>query len=146
MRLADLYRPETPAALLRFAVGGALSIGVSLGVTALLHEVFAVSEPIAAAVGLGCTVVVNFIFLRYVVFVGADTTLLRQLALFLGSSGIFRLFEYGAFLVLHLWLGIGYLIALPGVRVLSFFIKFVVYDRIVFARPAARHADPDQSH
>ena len=69
-------------ALLRFAAGGVLSAGVTLSVTAVLHEVFAVPEPKAAAIAMLAALSVNYVFLRYVAFRGTHIPWQRQLVLF----------------------------------------------------------------
>lgn len=124
----------TLSSLVRFGAGGVLSFATTYGVTALLHERFAVSEHIAAAAGFIAALFVNFFFLRHFVFRGEHMALRRQLVLFLGSTGAFRAVEYLAFLVLNVWLHMSYRIALPAVLVSSFLLKFIVYDRYVFAR------------
>ena len=93
---------DTWSALFRFGAGGILSFGTTYGVTALLHEAFQVSEHIAAAAGFLAALIVNFFFLRHVVFRSAHIAPGRQLALFLGSTGVFRAIEYVAFLVLNI--------------------------------------------
>jgi len=123
--------------LLRFAAGGLISAPIAIGVTALLHETFAVSEPLAAAGGLGTALVVNFFVLRHLVFASTLTPILRQLSMFLASSGVFRGFEYLGFLLLNVLLNVPYLIALVAVLGVSFILKFLVYDKLVFARVAA---------
>jgi putative flippase GtrA len=120
-------------ALGRFFVGGVVSVGVTLAATALLHELAEVPEPVAAAIGLATALVVNFLVLRFFAFRGTGMPLGKQLLMFLGSSGVFRALEYGAFYVLH-WLGVYYLLALVIVLGGSFIVKFLVYDRFVFAR------------
>ena len=78
-------RDKWPA-LLRFAAGGVLSAGVTLGVTALLHEVFGFPEPQAAALAMLAALSVNYAFLRYVAFRGTQLPWRRQLVLFLASD------------------------------------------------------------
>jgi len=128
-------RDKWPA-LLRFAAGGVLSAGVTLGVTALLHEVFAFPEPKAAAFAMLAALSVNYVFLRYVAFRGTQLPWRRQLALFLASTGVFRGVEYLAFLAINVWLGVHYLLALMGVLGTSFLLKFLVYEGWIFARRA----------
>jgi putative flippase GtrA len=123
-------------ALGRFFAGGVVSVGVTLAVTALLHEFAAVPERIAAAIGLVTALVVNFAVLRFFAFRGTGVPLGRQLPMFLASSGVFRGLEYGGFFVLH-WLGVHYLLALVMVLGVSFIVKFLVYDKLVFARERA---------
>jgi putative flippase GtrA len=120
--------------LIRFAAGGVLSSAVTLGVTALLREVFGIREAIAAAVGLASAMLVNFVFLRHFVFASRATPIARQLAMFLTSNGVFRAFEYLGFLVVLGMLDLHYLLSLLLVLGVSFLFKFVVYERLVFTR------------
>ena len=117
----------------RFAAGGLVSAPLAIGVTALLHEIFGVGPETAAAFGLLAAMTTNFIVLRYFVFAGTSLRLLRQLGMFLASSGVFRGIEYIGFLILN-GIGVQYLIAMVTVLGLSFLLKFLVYDKLVFAR------------
>jgi putative flippase GtrA len=119
--------------ILRFAAGGVLSSGVTLGVTALLREIFGVREAIAAAVGLASAMLVNFLFLRHFVFASRATPIPRQLTMFLTSNGVFRVLEYLGFLVVIRLLDLHYLLSLLLVLGASFLLKFLVYERFVFA-------------
>ena len=131
--LQRLLKKVNVAALIRFFVGGLLSVGVTLGVTAFLHEVNGVREQTAAAFGFVCALVTNFLFMRLYVFRGTKVPLLRQLALFLASSGVFRCLEYAGFYLTHA-AGVHYLLALVLVLGCSFILKFFVYEKLVFAR------------
>jgi len=126
--------PVRLAALFRFGIGGLLSSAVAVGITALLHEAGEWDERVAAAAGLAAALVVNFGVLRYYVFRGTHVPFTSQLVRFLGSSGIFRMLEYGAFLLLAAFTGIHYLVTLVLVLGVSFGLKFFVYDSWVFSR------------
>jgi putative flippase GtrA len=138
MRGLDRLKSFDKRALARFLAGGVASTVVTLGTTAALHEIAAIPELIAAAVGLAASLVVNFAVLRLFVFRGTDIPLGRQAMMFLGSSGVFRGLEYSGFFVLHL-LGVHYLVGLVLVLGSSFVVKFFVYEKLVFSRkPEAR--------
>jgi putative flippase GtrA len=127
--------------MFRFAAGGVLSSAVTLGVTALFREVFGIRESIAAAAGLASAMVVNFLFLRHVVFASGATPISRQLTMFLASNGVFRVLEYLGFLVVIGMLNVHYLLALIMVLGVSFLFKFLVYERFVFShRDSATNA------
>jgi putative flippase GtrA len=121
------------AALTRFFIGGVLSVAVTLGVTAFMHEVSGFHERVAAAAGFLCAFITNFMFTRFYVFRGTEVPMLRQLIMFAGSSGGFRLLEYGGFLITNA-VGVHYLLALLLVMGCSFILKFFVYEKLVFAR------------
>jgi putative flippase GtrA len=121
-------------ALFRFGIGGLLSSGVAVGMTAILHELASLSQPLAAALGLVSAMVVNFLMLRYFIFRGTHLPVVRQSLTFLASSGLFRGLEYVAFLLVNAISGTHYLIALVLVLGGSFILKFIVYEGWVFAR------------
>lgn len=127
--LADRAR-----ALARFAAGGIASAAVVLGVSAGLVESGVASERVAAACGLATSFVVNFLVLRHFVFRGTERPVLRQAAEFAASSGVFRTFEYLAFLAIHAFLPLNYLVSLVLVLGTSFGLKFLWYERRVFSR------------
>lgn len=122
------------ASLARFAIGGVVSSSVVLGVSALLREAGSVDERVAAAIGLATSLVVNFNVMRYFVFRGSAQPLLRQWFEFLASSGVFRGFEYVAFLFVNAFFGVHYLLALLLVLGASFLLKFIWYEGWVFRR------------
>ena len=122
------------ASLARFALGGVLSSAVVLGVSALLSELGSVDERVAAAIGLASSLVVNFNVMRHFVFRGNQQPLVRQWLEFLASSGVFRGFEYVAFLVVNTVFHVHYLLALLLVLGTSFILKFIWYEGWVFRR------------
>jgi putative flippase GtrA len=132
--MAKLFTKERLGSLVRFGLGGLLSSGVAMGTTATLHELGSASEQVAAAVGLVCALVVNFIVLRYFIFRGTQMPIVSQLLTFIASSGFFRGIEYLGFLVINAIPGVHYLVALIIVLGGSFLLKFVVYEGWVFAR------------
>ena len=132
--ISSLLRRFKPMTLVRFAAGGVISSGVTLGTTAFLHEITGLRETVAAGFGLAAALVVNFLLLRLYVFRGTQRSFSAQLAMFLGSSGVFRAIEYAAFLLVHATLDLHYLVGLILVLGSSFLLKFVVYEGWVFAR------------
>ena len=132
-------------ALLRFGMGGLLSSGVAISVTAALHELGFLTERVAAAAGLAAALIVNFLVLRYFVFRGTRLPFARQLLLFLGSSGVFRGLEYLGFLLVSGVFGMHYLLALVVVLGVSFILKFAVYEGWVFVRSAGPHTSDHQT-
>jgi putative flippase GtrA len=134
--LRKLIQKFNVAALIRFFVGGLLSVGVTAGVTTFLHEIHGVGVPQAGAAGFVSSLVTNFLFMRFYVFRGTKVPLLRQLAMFLASSGVFRGLEYAGFYVTQA-AGVHYQLALLLVLGCSFMLKFFVYEKLVFARKAS---------
>ena len=130
-------------ALARFAAGGILSSGVTLGVATLLHEVAGVRETWSAAGGLACALASNFLLSRFFIFRGTTIPVRQQLLRYIGMNGAFRVLEYLGFLVLHL-VGVHYLLALVLVLGASFVVKFLAYDKFVFARGSLDHANADR--
>jgi hypothetical protein len=60
--------------------------------------------------------------------------MLIQLIQTAGASALFRMLEYGAFLLLHTVLHVYYVVAIVLVTGISFVLKFVFYDRVIFGR------------
>lgn len=118
-----------------------LSIAITLGVSAFLHEVLGLSESLAAGGGLASALTANFFALRYVVFAGTMVSTPLQLVGYLGSSGAFRAAEYCGFLLLNAFIQFHYLVTLVIVLGASFFMKFLVYEKWIFKRGVP---DPQQ--
>ena len=116
----------------RFAILSVASFAVTLGTTAWCHEILGLPEEAAYLVALIVALFQNFLGMRYYVYPGSDTPFLVQLAQFLGSSVAFRLAEFSAFLALHTWAGVPYLIAAATVMVSSFVAKFFFYRTAIF--------------
>lgn len=132
MRIPDKFK-----SIVRFGLGGVVSSGVAVGGTALLHEIGDIPERIAAAFGLAASLIVNFMVLRYFVFRGQQTSVWRQLPMFLATSGIFRALEYAGFFLVNTYLHLQYLLALLLVLGTSFILKFLVYEGLVFVKKAS---------
>lgn len=122
------------ADLPRYAVASAFSFVFVIGATAGLHEIVGLSETLAPAVALVAAFAVNFALLRLWVFPGQEATIGRQLIETAIASALFRAFEYGIFLGLHLGVGINYLVATGASVCISALGKFFVYREIVFSR------------
>ena len=116
----------------RFCLLTVMSFTINCGLTAFLHEVFAVDERIAFATALIVVFTVNFLMKRYYVFRARDGDPKRQLLLFFFSSLGFRGAEYVAFLAVHSLLSIHYLVVVIGVLFISFIVKFFYYGMFVF--------------
>ena len=122
------------ADLPRYAAASAFSFLFVIGATAGLHELVGLSETLAPAVALVAAFAVNFALLRLWVFPGQKSPIGRQLVETAVTSALFRAFEYGVFLALHLGLDINYLVATGASVCLSALGKFFVYREIVFSR------------
>ncbi|MFC1572480.1 GtrA family protein [Candidatus Eisenbacteria bacterium] len=123
---------DTTWRFFRFCVLTVISFSINLGLTALLHEVFAIDERVSFAIALVVVFVVNFLMQRYYVYRAAGGSARRQLVLYLLSSLGFRGSEYLAFLLVHSVLGVHYLISVVGVLGVSFMAKFFFYGTVVF--------------
>jgi putative flippase GtrA len=120
----------------RFCVVTGLSLGLNFGTTIVLHEVLGLAEEAAYALALLAVFATNFVFLRAYIFAAAVRgSARRQFALYALSAIGFRVFEYFAFLVLHTWLGIYYLIAMAVIQTAAFIGKYLYYGRVVFRDP-----------
>ncbi|MFL5871520.1 MAG: GtrA family protein [Solirubrobacterales bacterium] len=124
----------------RYAVASAFSFFFVIGCTAGLHEIVGLSETLAPATALALAFVVNFALLRLWVFPGQSASVGRQMAETAVTSLLFRVLEYGLFLIGHLGLGVDYLVATGASVCISALGKFFVYREIVFNRARASSA------
>jgi putative flippase GtrA len=120
----------------RFLAVTVVSAGVTLGAPVLLHELVGMGEEIAVAVALFTAFCLNFFMARIYVF-RSGGAVVPQLVRFAGASLAFRLAEYLAFLALHLWLDLFYVLAVAVVLVVSFVLKFLFYRVFVFGARVA---------
>jgi putative flippase GtrA len=118
--------------LVRFGMLTVWSFGLSLGVTALLHEVLGCSAELAFAVALVTVFVTNFLACRYFVFPAAGADARRQLGLFTLFSALFRGAEYLLFLLVHTLIGVHYIVAIVGIKGAIVAAKFVSYRTWIF--------------
>lgn len=119
-----------PVALM--AVMSGVSFVVNLGLTHGLHEVLGASAELAFLISLATVMVMNFLACRYFIFDAREGDFRGQAVRFLMSALLFRGVEYLAFLVIHTWLGVHYLLAIAGVLGASFVTKFLFFGRFVF--------------
>jgi len=118
----------------RFVALGALSFSLSLGITAVLHELFGVSPEVSFAVALVSVFCSNFAAMRWWVFRGTARPWLDQLLGFGLSSLLFRGAEYLGYLLLYRTVGLPYLVAALVVISVSFCLKYIAYGSWLFAR------------
>ncbi len=129
------------AAFGRFGLLAVFSAMMSFGLTIGLHELAGVPASAAYAVALLVAFVVNFLAMRYAVFVAHTGSARGQFALHGLTAITFRAGEYAAFLLLHSCLDLHYILAMVVIQGLSFLGKFFVYRNIVFRLPT-RHSCP----
>lgn len=120
--------------LVRFAIATAVTLAMSFGVTILLVEVVGASKELAYGVALLAVYLTSFAFLRWWIYGRRTGPIVRQFLLYSASALSFRGAEYGAFWVLHTWLGMYYLLAMLLIQGTSFVAKFVYYEATVFRR------------
>ncbi len=127
--------PKIPAPLdriVRFGLVGIVVFGVSLGLTALLHEVLGLSEELAFGITLVVVLVGGFTANRHLVFDASDGDARRQGAHYAVAALTFRGLQYLSFLALHTGLGMPYVPAIIIVLGFWFLIKYVYYGERVF--------------
>lgn len=121
--------------LARFGLSSLASATVSLGLPALLHEVFGVEQKTAVAISQTSVLLLNFLMIRLFVF-RSQGRAGRDLGYYVGSTVVFRGSEYVLFLALFELVGMYYLVALVLTLGTSTVVKFVWY-RFLFGRRAA---------
>ncbi len=115
-----------------FGIGGAISMGCNLLVTAGLHELAGLDVDLAYISGLATAMVVNFLVCRYAIFADSTDGPARQFVIHVASTAMFRGFEYAGFFVLHHVIAVHYLAAIVLVQVIFFGVKFAYYRTVVF--------------
>ena len=89
----------------RYFVATAISACLSVLLPVSLHEIVGWSEEVAVGAGLIVVMLINFVVIRTYVF-RSSGHIGRQMLGFIASSGVFRLGEYGLFLLFHQVLGV----------------------------------------
>jgi len=126
--------PPTLDRLVRFGLVGVVVSAVSLGLTALMHEVLGMSEELAFGITLVVVLVGGFAANRHLVFDASGGDSRRQGAHYAIAALMFRALQYLSFLALHTWLGAPYIPAIVVVLGFWFLIKFVYYGERVFTK------------
>ena len=108
-----------------------VSMGLTILITALLHEKFIVPVRISYAIGLLSAILANFYFCRKIIF-ESNKKMLGQLIVFITSSFFFRGIEYGSFLLQEKIVGLPYMVAIIFIHTISFWAKFMFYRTFVF--------------
>jgi putative flippase GtrA len=129
--------PRRVGTPVRYLLLSALSLALTLGVTAGLHEGFGVSPEISFAVALVVVFLTNFAGMRLWVFRGTRRPVVIQLMGFGLSSLSFRGLEYCLYLLLYRVVGTPYLAAAFAAIGISFAVKYVVYNSWLFSRRGA---------
>lgn len=112
-----------------------VSMVVNLCVTAGAHSLLGWSEEVAYGTALGCVWVLNFIALRFGIFKSKKASVLRQGALFLVCSLVFRGLEFAAWIPIKSWItdhGWNFLWANVVVSAVFTVIKYAFYGMTVF--------------
>ena len=119
----------------RFIALAILSAGLSFGLTIGLHEYLGLSEDTSYGIALITVFLVNFVGMRAWVFAAGQGRVTIQFVSYVATAAGFRGFEYAAFLLLHNWLGVQYILAILLIQGISFVAKFFFYGGVVFRKP-----------
>ncbi len=117
--------------IFRYGISTVLSAALTVGIPALLHELFDVEERLAVAIGQSCALLLNFLMIRIFVF-RSRRSARRDLAYYVGSAVAFRGLGYLLFLALFSLAHMFYFTALVLTLAISTLLKFLWY-RFVFA-------------
>ena len=107
----------------RFGLASGLSALITLGIPVVLHELISVDEEISVAIAMAIALIVNFFVTRNFVF-RSQRAVIPGMASFFVSSVVFRLLEFGAFVLLFRTLQLNYLLVLVSILTVSFVVKF----------------------
>ncbi len=102
--------------------------------TVAFAELGRLSPELAFAIVLVLVFFVNFLLTRFWVFADrvTESNLWNHLVKCLMVSGVFRFLEWATFALLLRVLDVSYLVLLVCVLVVSFAVKALIYDRLVF--------------
>jgi putative flippase GtrA len=119
-----------------YVVVSAVSFFLNVGLTAFLHEIINLKPMWAYGISLIILLCMNFCLMRYWVYRQEmqPGTLKKQFVATAATSIGFRLSEWLVFIGLNEFLGLYYLLAMLIVMGISFFLKFFVYDALIFNR------------
>ncbi len=134
--MPDRHSISRRRSLLRFGMATALTLAASFGLTILLHELLGTTEELAYAVALVVVFLSSFAFLRWYIYGRRTGPIVSQFLWYSVSALAFRGSEYGAFIILHTWLGVHYIVAMLVIQSASFVAKFVFYGAVVFRHRA----------
>ena len=109
-----------------------MSACLTFALPIILHEIIALDERQAVAIGFMVSLITNFFLQRLYVFRNR-TNLLQQAMLFLGFSVLWRLGEYWLFLV-SLDQGLHYVTALIIILSSSTALKFALCKWVIFGQ------------
>jgi putative flippase GtrA len=132
MAVTALHR--TAGQLMRFAVSTGVSAAVTIGLPALLHELFGIEQRLAVGISQSSALLINFLMIRVFVF-RSKRAAPRDLAYYVGSAAAFRGLEYLSFLALFQLAHLYYLTALVLTLGASTLVKFVWYRFLFGERP-----------
>jgi putative flippase GtrA len=122
----------------RFLISSALSFGLNIAVTWLIHRVLGWSPSIAFGIALVTVFTANFFMLRHFVFEAAGGAAGHQAVRYVTLALAFRGAEYLAFLFAYEVIGIPYLLTAALVLATSALVKFFAYGNAVFNPGVAR--------
>ncbi len=137
-RLRQLWKAKR-LYLTRYLFAAAFSFGLVLALTAFWVDVLGIRPPIAYAITLLIAFSVNFAVMRYWVYHDVkDRSFIRhQVAKTVAVSLSSRIIEWLLFMLLVEVAQLYFLLAVVVVHVLSFMLKFFIYDRWVFGQNKA---------
>ena len=134
-RSALAYRLINDPAFQKWCFFSGVSFLIVIGLTWFCREGCGLGDRTAFAFPLAVVFVLNFFVLRYTIYTNAAGTFLVQFIAYATSALVFRLSEYGVYLVLLEFLDWQYLVAAALVMPASFVVKFLWYRAIVFREP-----------
>ncbi len=115
----------------RYLLATTISFLMSPLLSLFLREVVGVSIKMAVAIALAFVFVTNFFIIRLFVFRKTGSPSM-QFTRFAATSAVFRICEFGLFLLLLEQVGLHYIAALVGSLIISFLGKFFVQRNYVF--------------
>ena len=122
---------ETIKKLILFGLGGILLLTTKLILTYALTDILRINITISYLITIIIATIIGFLYSYYVTFKN-KTEPLKKFTKYTASIGIFYAADYVAVLILTKTLGIYHLVSIIIVTTIIFFLKFIVYDKLIF--------------
>lgn len=116
--------------LYKFAIGGIISYGLKIFLTALFTEYFLIHYLISYSIVLLVLIIYTFAYNKHITFKSKSPRKFRYLLLFFGFIVSDLILVY----LLTELLAINYLISIILVTTVLFILKFIIYDKFIFIK------------
>ena len=122
---------ETIKKLILFGLGGILILTTKLILTYTLTDILGINIIISYLVTIIIATIIGFLYSYHITFKN-KTEPLKKFTKYTASIGMFYAADYAIVLTLTKTLGIYHLISIIITTIIIFFLKFIIYDKLIF--------------